>query len=281
MKGLIGEPLVHFLLAGAALFGLYGLVADGRGERRERIVVGEAQVALLARSFEATWMRPPTDSELRGLVDAYVTEEVLYREALALGLDRDDLVVRRRMRQKMEFLNDDLAELEPSDEELEGFLAEHPERFRRAPRLSFAQVFLGPEREPAEPRVPALLARLRAGEGPDGLGDATWLPAAMDDATPSQVADRFGADFAEALAGAPEGAWTGPLDSAFGLHLVRVSEHRAGRAPALEEVRGEVEREWALDQREQARERLYRALRSRYQVEVRMPPAGPEAAPRP
>jgi hypothetical protein len=281
MKALLREPLVHFLLAGTALFLLYGLVADRRGPGPERILVGEDRVALLARSFERTWMRPPSASELEQLVDDYVTEEVLYREALALGLDRDDLVVRRRMRQKMEFLNADLAAVEPSAEALRSFLAKDRERFRLPPRFSFEQVFLSPEREPLEERVPALLARLRAGEGRDGLGDATQLPAAMEDVTPSEVAGRFGADFAEALARAPEGAWAGPVDSAFGVHLVRVSERRPGRAPGLEEVRGAVEREWAAEQRARARERFYSALRSRYQVEVRMPPPAPKVASRP
>lgn len=255
-------------------------MADPGAARPDRIVVTENQVAMLARSFESTWLRPPTAAELESLVDEYVTEEALYREAVALGLDRDDLVVRRRMRQKMEFLNDGLALGEPGEEALRAFLAEHPERFGVPPRLGFVQVFLDPERGAVEQRAGGLVARLRAGETPDALGDATLLPRRMDDATPAQVADRFGPEFAEALGRAPEGEWTGPLASGFGAHLVRVDARRPGRIPGLEEVREAVEREWLAEQRAQARERFHRTLRSRYEVEVHMPrPGAASAAP--
>jgi hypothetical protein len=146
MQSPLREPLVHFLLGGAALFALHGLVTGPEGGRPERIVVGEERVETLAAAFE----RPPSGAELQGLVDEFVTEEVLYREALALGLDRDDLVVRRRMRQKMELLNDGLAETEPGDAELSAFLEANAERFRVPPRVSFAQVFASAER--AAPR---------------------------------------------------------------------------------------------------------------------------------
>jgi hypothetical protein len=284
MRGLVREPLFHFLLGGAALFLLYGQVAGPGAEQPDRIVVTEDRVAMLARSFERTWMRPPAESELRSLIDDYVTEEVLYREALALGLDRDDLIVRRRMRQKMEFLNDGLAERGPSEDELRAFLKANPERFLIASRVSFAQVFVNPEAPGAlEERAADLLARLRAGEGPDALGDPTLLPQGLSGSTPAEVAGTFGAPFAEALAETPEGAWSGPVDSSFGAHLVRVSARESGRLPPLEEVRGAVEREWAAERRKEARKRFYDALRGRYNVEVRMPSAAPapEVAGRP
>ena len=158
MRGLLREPLVHFLVLGAAIY----LVAGRGADHPDRIVVDEGRVAMLARSFEATWRRPPGDAELERLIDDYVMEEVLYREALALGLDRDDLVVRRRMRQKMEFLNDGLEARTPSEPELQDFLAANPERFRVPSRVSFEQVFVNPEREGADERAARLLARLRA-----------------------------------------------------------------------------------------------------------------------
>jgi hypothetical protein len=265
---------VHFLVGGALLFALFGEVAGPGADRSERIVVSQDQVAMLVQSFERTWMRPPGEAELRGLIDDFVTEEVLYREALALGLDRDDLIVRRRMRQKMEFLNDGLSEREPDDAELRAYLEANAERFAVEPRFSFEQVFVSAER-PGSPdeRAARLLARLADGEDPAGLADPTLLPRSLTQATPREVAAAFGASFAQALAEAPEGRWSGPVASSFGLHLVRVGAREPGRAPALEEVRGAVAREWAASERTQERERFYDELRARYEVEVRMPVA--------
>jgi hypothetical protein len=246
-------------------------------ERPDRIVVTGHRVAMLARTFERTWMRPPTESELLGLIDDYVTEEVLYREALALGLDGDDLVVRRRMRQKMEFLNDGLTESGASEDELRAFFEANPERFLVPSRVSFVQVFVNPEAPGAvEGRAADLLARLRDGEDPDALGDPTLLPQGLTGATLAEVASTFGVPFAEALAETPEATWSEPMDSSFGAHLVRVSARDPGRLPALDEVRSEVKREWAAERRKEARERFYDAARARYDVEVRMPPAAPE-----
>lgn len=281
MKRLIREPLVHFLLGGAALFLLFGQVAGPSVERPDRIVVSEDRVTMLIQTFERTWMRPPTEAELNGLVDDYVTEEVLYREALALGLDRDDLVVRRRMRQKMEFLNDGIAETEPDDATLGAFLEAHPERFSVPPRLSFVQVFVSLDGAGSpDARAAEGLSRLRAGESPDAVGDPTLLPRDVRAATPMQVSRRFGVPFAERLVDVPEGEWSGPVASSFGLHLVKITERTPGRLPALAEVRNAVTREWAAQERAKARAQFYRALRDRYEIEVRVPgsPASPEVA---
>jgi hypothetical protein len=269
---LLRDPLLHFLLAGAALFALYGLVSDGDDQRPDRIVVSEQHVAMLAETFARTWLRPPTEAELRGLVDDYVIEEILYREALALGLDRDDLIVRRRMRQKMEFVSADLAPAEPTEEEVAVFLREHPERFAVPARVSFAQVYVDPKRSEAAPeaRVAALLRHLRengdVASDPASLGDATLLPRALEDATARQVADAFGGDFAAALSDAPVGAWHGPLASSFGLHLVRVDARVPARAPALDEVREQVVRELEAERRREIQESFERALRERYEI---------------
>jgi hypothetical protein len=256
------------------LFGIYGQVAGPGAAGPDRIVVSEDRVAMLAQFFERTWMRPPSTAELDGLIDDFVTEEVLYREALVLGLDRDDLVVRRRMRQKMEFLNEGLSEREPDEDALRAFLEANPERFRVPPRVSFVQVFVNADAagSPGE-RAAVLLAQLREGSAAVGLGDPTLLPAELKRATPAEVARSFGAPFSEALAGAPEGAWSGPVASSFGLHLVRVAAREPGRRPALEEVRAAVTREWAAAQRQEARAHFYETLRARYEVEIRRPAA--------
>lgn len=284
MKQLLREPLVHFLLGGAVLFLAYGLVAEPETGRGDEIVVSQDRVAMLAQSFERTWMRPPTGAELDGLIDDYVVEEVLYREALLLGLDRDDLMVRRRMRQKMEFLHDGLVAVEPSDEELRAFLEENPEKFRVPARVDLEQVFVKPSpRDAAEARASALLERLRRGEAAAPLGDPTLLPSELVRATPAELAGTFGADFAAALAGLPEGEWSGPIASGFGLHLVLVRFREPGRIPDLEEARAALEREWGALQRAEARRRFTRALRDRYRVRVERPAreVGPEVAAQP
>jgi len=278
LNRLLLDPLLHFLLAGALLFAVHAVLSDGGEAPPDRIVVGEADVARLAETFERTWQRPPTQKELRGLVDDFVTEEVLCREALALGLDRNDLVVRRRMRQKMEFLTADLAGTEPSEAQLVAHLRAHPEPFEIPPRTSFTQVFV--DREGVAPdagtapevRAAALLDRLRRagppGEVPAEAGDATLLPSRLERVPPREIEAQLGRVFAEAVGSAPVGEWSGPLRSAFGLHLVYVESREPARLPALQEVRARVEADWQAERREQARERFHGSLREGYEIVV-------------
>jgi hypothetical protein len=284
MHWLLREPLLHFLVLGVGLFVLYTQFGQTDAASRDRILVDEAELMRLSEQFQRTWMRPPTREELRGLAEDFVKEEVLYREALALGLDRDDLVIRRRMRQKMEFLNADLTEQQPTDADLQAYLEANPDSFRRPPRFSFQQVYLSPQRSGEDPerRAQALLGRLQAaGRAADldfqALGDATLLPPQMQRATPRDIANTFGRDFADAVAQAQRDAWSGPYASAYGLHLLRVTEHQPGSLPTLAEVRPVVEREWANERRQEADARFYQALRDRYTVEIRLPEASARA----
>jgi hypothetical protein len=281
---LLREPLLHFLILGIGLFVLYSQFGQTDSASRDRILVDEAELLRLSEQFQRTWMRPPTREELRGLAEDFVKEEVLYREALALGLDRDDLVIRRRMRQKMEFLNADLTEQQPTDADLQAYLEANPGSFRRPPRFSFQQVYLSPQRSGEDPerRAQELLGRLQAaGQAADpdfqGLGDATLLPPRMEHVTPREIANSFGVDFVDAVAQADQGAWSGPHASAYGLHLVRVTGHAPGGLPTLAEARPVVEREWANERRQEADARFYQALRDRYTVEIRLPEASARA----
>jgi hypothetical protein len=274
--------LLHFVLLGAALFWLADALGDPAGGRTSRIVLTAGDVEQLAAGFERTWQRPPSEEELAGLLEDRVREEVFYREALALGLDRDDTIVRRRMRQKMEFLSEDLAALEPGDAELQGWLDAHRDAFRLEPRVSFRQVYLSRDRRGDRLRADAdrLLGELRAADGrPDAadLGDPLPLPSDGHDLSASEVSRLFGNAFSERLLALAPGRWQGPVESAYGLHLVYVRERREGRDPSLAEVREAVAREWLADRRRQAREDFYRSLRGRYEVEVAMP--GAVAAP--
>jgi len=274
------EPLLHFFLVGGAIFWITGLFADPAGGRPDRIVLTPGDLEQLGEGFARTWQRLPSAQELAGLVDERVREEVLYREALAMGLDRDDTIVRRRLRQKLEFLSEDLAVAEPTEADLSAWLAAHPESFRVEPRLAFRQVTLSRDRRGEHLAADArrALEALRAGDGsvdPAALGDPLPLPAEVDSLSAGEVARLFGEGFAARLLELEPGHWEGPVESAYGLHLVFVRERVPGRIPALDEVRDAVAREWLAQRRSDARDDYYRGLRARYEVEV---PELPSAA---
>ncbi|MEJ2308782.1 MAG: peptidylprolyl isomerase [Gammaproteobacteria bacterium] len=264
------EPLLHFLLIGAALFILFDLTREESGDPANRILVSESQVEQLAAQFKRTWLRPPTEQELSGLIESYVRDEIYYREALAMGLDRNDPQVRQRMRLKLEFLLEDLtAEQPPADEMLEAYLQQNPEKFRIAPRLSFRQVFLSFDRGQAlEADAEKLLAELQAGAMAETLGDPTMLPNEQTAATERMIARSFGEKFAQAVMALEPGAWQGPLFSGFGAHLVRVTDHMEGRLPELAEIRSEVEQEYLAERRRELKELAYRKLREGYEVVI-------------
>lgn len=288
LKKLMREPLAHFVLLGAGLFAWSALWGQP-GTRNERIVVTEAHVSRLIEIFGRTWQRPPTERELQGLVDEHIKEEILYREALAIGLDRDDTIIRRRLRQKMEFLYEDLAaQYDPADEELEAYLAEHVERFRIEGPLSFAHVYISIDRrgDKAIDDAKTLLARLNRDPEASGdvasLGDRLPLPSNYESTTPSEIAKMFGRAFAERVSGLPVGEWSGPVESGYGLHLVLVSERSEDRMPELAEVREAVTRDWRVREREQTNDELFQKLREKYRVVVEFPledaKSGSEAA---
>ena len=285
MRRLAREPLLHFLLIGAVLFVLYGALNRGRSDAPREIVISEARVAAIAENFTTVWMRPPTAVELKGLIDDYVAEEVYYREAIAMGLDQDDTVIRRRLRQKMEFISDGIADLaEPTDAQLQAYLEQNPGKFARPAELTFRQVYLSAERRGDSVRADAekLLAELQANTGrvdPAEAGDPTLLPATMEAASPQSIANAFGQEFAQQVDEAPVGQWAGPIESSFGLHLVRVDDRAVGKAPTLAEVRPIVLREWQSDARREHSSSFLATLRAKYDVRVEGPAAELFASP--
>lgn len=270
LRSALGEPLLHFLVLGGLLFGLFGLTQGPENEGTRQIRVTAAQVEQLAAQFSRTWVRPPTDEELAGLIERHIRSEVFYREALAMGLDQDDPYVRNRLGQKLEFLLDDLsADTEPGDETLARYLREHAERYRVPARVSFQQVYLNPDRHPRlETDAAELLGRLRAGADPAGLGDVTLLGPAFDDLSQPEVARQFGDAFAEALVGLEQGRWLGPIPSGLGAHLVWVGDVRPARLPTLAEARPRVLQDWQDERRREQKEQAYARLRQRYEITV-------------
>ena len=277
MKKLLREPLVHFLLLGAGLFVAFGLVGERTGSEPGEIVATQGQIESLAIGFARTWQRPPTDRELEGLIQDYIREEVYYREAMALGLDKDDIVIRRRLRQKMEFVTDDVAaQAEPTDDELSAYLKAHPETFRVERRFTFSQVYLNPDRHGQNLARDAelLLAKLNEAGGKadvSALGDPFLLSHEFEAVPGSEVAKQFGEAFAAKLGALSPGQWQGPVESGYGVHLVFVGQRTGGRVPALEEVREAVRREWANAERLEANEKFYQGLLKRYTVTIERP----------
>jgi hypothetical protein len=274
------EPLVHFLVLGGLLFAWFEWKGGGSGPGSTRITITPGLVEHLASGFARTWQRPPTDAELKGLVDDHVKEEIAVREAVGMGLDRDDTIIRRRLRQKMEFLVEDAVDAAPpTDLEVQAWIDQHPDRFRSEPRMGLRQVYVNVGRRGASATAEAqrLLARLR-GAGPeaniDSLGDASLLPRELPLGPVSEVTRAFGAEFATRVDAIPPGQWIGPVESPYGLHLVLVTGRVASAPPAPADVRPLVERELMAERRRVQLQALYERLLARYTVTVEMPKDG-------
>ncbi|CAH2408078.1 peptidyl-prolyl cis-trans isomerase [Mesorhizobium ventifaucium] len=275
---LLREPLLHFLVIGAALFGVYQWTT-GDEAAPDEIVVSAGQIASLQAIFSQTWQRPPTSSEREALIADYIRDEVLYREGVAMGLDRDDVIVRRRIRQKMEFVADLSADVQPTDAELKAFVADHPDRFSGEPRVSFTQVYFPAGAQTAnEAEVERLRLALNAGTA-DASTAGSPLLAGSDfrDLAISDVAQTFGTDFAAWIDKATPGTWQGPVTSGYGTHLVRVSERVEARQLPFEQVRDAARREWLHARKVVAAHALYEELRSRYVIKVEDLPGAPSA----
>ena len=269
---LLKEPLFHFLLLGAAIFGGHRILAGGRATAPDEIVVTQGRIDALAAAFTRTWQRPPTASERDGLIRDYIREEVYAREAIALGLDKDDVVIRRRLRQKLEFVSEDvLAPPEPTDDQLRAHLTSHPDAFRVEARFTFRHIFLNGEHRGEELArdVARLLVQLaQPGTDPDTLGDPFLLDRRFDVIPAGLVAEQFGKQFAATLAELPTGQWVGPVASAYGTHLVFVPQRTGGRVLALEDVGEAVRREWVNAQRAESSEKFYQGLLKSYSVTI-------------
>ncbi len=277
MRSILKEPLLHFLALGAGLFVLFGLVnEDEVRESDDRIVVSAGRIEQLAALFAKTWQRPPTEQELKGLIDDFVLEEIYYREAVAMGIDQNDTIIRRRLRQKMEFLTEDIAaQLKPADDELKAFLEAHAKDFQRDPTWTFQQIYFNPERHGDDPLgfVRSRADELRAGMEVEG--DSTLLPAGFEKATPREIDGTFGTGFAGHFEKLETGEWSDPIRSGMGLHLVRIESRTPGALPDLEKIRPQVEREWTHQNRLEMRQRFNDELLKKYEVVIEAPAAEP------
>jgi hypothetical protein len=274
-KRLLREPLAHFLAIGLLLFLVFRVVGGDRSASGREIVVNEQVVGNLVQQFSGVWQRQPTTKELKGLVDGWVREEVLYREGLQLGLDRDDPVIRRRVRQKVDVLAEESQPSQaPTDAELSEWLRTHAARYALAPVLSFEQAMIDPSRHAndLEKVTGDMRRQLQRGADPAEATESHLLPARIADTPEDLVARDFGEEFITALRALPVGTWQGPVHSGFGLHFVKITNRVPGRAPTLDEVRAEVARDVEQDRRESAANLFFDNARSHYKVRIE---AGP------
>jgi peptidyl-prolyl cis-trans isomerase C len=281
LRRVLREPLVHFLLLGAGLF----VVAQYWGPGREatpsskQIQLSLDELNQLALLFRSQWRREPAPEEFQRLVEARVQEEVLYREALAMGLDKDDTIVKRRMAQKMQFLAEDVAAArEPSPGELQAWYDKNGERFAQPNRVSFRHLYFSPDRRGEHARENAASAlRKLAGQPEDsklavGLADPFMFQEYYRDRTPDYLGKEFGPQFAQAVVGLAPGSWRGPIESGFGWHLVYVDTVIPGRVPALSEVESDVKAAWLGEQKTVAWQKAYQEMRAKYTVRLPAPP---------
>jgi peptidyl-prolyl cis-trans isomerase C len=263
---LLREPLIHFLIAGALVFALFGGGVDDPADRS--ITVTEAQVRGLTEQWEQTWRRQPTQTEIDGLIRDYIKDEVYYREAIRLGLDQNDTMMRRRMRSKMEFLIAAQSENEmPSNVALQAWLNTNKSKYMTGSALSFDQVFVNGDTAAAA----KILVQLKQGGASSSLGDPLLVPATFEAAQAQDIDEQFGGGFAKQIAQQPMGQWAGPVRSGFGQHLIRLRKVVPGAVPPLDQVRQAVENDWREAKRMDREDKSYQALLDGYTIRIAKP----------
>ncbi len=276
---LLKEPLLHFLLLGATLFLLDGWRGDNTsipvgqtGTSTTQIFVTEENIAQMSDLFTKTWQRLPTEEEQKGLLEDFVRSEIYYREAIAIGLDRDDEVLKRRLRQKMEFIYEDITSLaEPTDEDLKAFMENHREKYLEDPRIAFRQVYVNTARRGTGAEVDArqILTQLIAGGDANSFGDTSLLETEIQLSPLRDISKQFGDEFGRNLLELKPGEWVGPIRSEFGLHLVFIKELLASRLPDLTEVREIMKRDYLVVRQKALKDAAYAKIRERYHVVVK------------
>jgi peptidyl-prolyl cis-trans isomerase C len=288
LKRWLREPLLHFLLLGVALFAIYTYLHRGRGgvESSRQIILTLDELRQMDMYFQSQWHRQPTPAEFQAMVEDKVREEVLYREGIAMGLDKDDTIVKRRMAQKMQFLAEDVAAAhEPSTAELKAWFDKNNDKFALPGRYSFRHLYFSPDKRGTNARDDATKVLAKITSQPEdsklaaSFADPFMFQNYYGDRTPEAIAKEFGPPFAMTLQKLKPGSWQGPVESGYGWHLVFVDTMIPGRIPAFEEVEPDVKTAWLGEQKAQAWKKAYDAMRGKYIVLLPAPPAKESAQP--
>ncbi|MDR6610323.1 peptidylprolyl isomerase [Pseudomonas synxantha] len=273
IKQCLRQPLLHFLIAGFSLFALYGgLHRSTVNQDPQRIEITPEVVQRIAISWLARWQRPASELQMQGMIDDYVKEEILYREALKLGLDKDDTIIRRRLAQKMDFLAEDVASLrEPAPNVLEAWYKRHQEQYAPLPLATFHHLFFALDKRGVDTQAQAQAALSGLTDKNSGEGDTFMFKSAYTEQSRDQVARVFGSKFATSLFKQTPGRWVGPVESGFGWHLVWIDALAKPPAPPFETVARQVKSDWLSEQRSESKRANFDALKARYEVVVMMP----------
>jgi peptidyl-prolyl cis-trans isomerase C len=279
------EPLLHFLLLGLLLFAANSFISRGRtgtGPSRQ-IDISLDDLRQMAIYFQSQWGRPPTPEEFKGLVESKVKEEVLYREGLEMGLDKDDIIVKRRLAQKMQFLSEDVAGTQqPTTAALKAWFEKHSDQFAFPKRVSFRHLYFSPDRRHARAHDDAERALAQLAGQPENsklaatLADPFMFQDYYRELAPDSLAKEFGPQFSQAVENLPTGSWQGAIESGYGWHLVFVDAVIPRRVPVFEEVESEVKKAWLDEQVAQAWGKAYQDMRAKYTV--LLPAAPPDNA---
>jgi peptidyl-prolyl cis-trans isomerase C len=283
---LLREPLVHFMFIGAIIYALYGAFAESVVEETDKtIVVTAGEIEWMQSSWQKRWNRPPTAQEFDGLIQQYIKETVLYREALTMGLNKHDMVIRRRLAQKLEFLAKDLVALTPpSEAELQAYFDEHQTSYQQPTLYTFTQVFFDPDKrgdatlDDAEAVKATLIELGDAIDDPGALGDGLMLQNYFPQKDRSEIQKNLGSGFSDTLITLAPGQWHGPVLSGFGVHLVYVNSVIEPPPPAFAELRERVVADWSLDRGEELNDRFYASLREQYSIVIEEPEPGDESS---
>jgi len=282
-KNVIGQPIAQFLLIGAIFYGLYSWIGSPGATGPEKVIrVTAAEVSRLDAAWRARWNRPPTKEELAGLVRDYIREEALYRHAVAMGLDKNDVVVRRMLGQKLQTLTQNLVELSlsPTDQELETYFTANIERYRPPALITFTQLFFDPDRRGDETLEDAegVLTRLRAlpdpTEGIDGFGDSFMLQRYYPSKTELDVSKQFGQGFARSVFELSPDEWHGPVLSGYGVHLVFVHHLEQISMPEFTAVREQIKLDWIDEKRREIQDAYVEEVVASYEVVFEEAPPG-------
>ena len=268
---LFTEPLIQFLVIGAAIYGVYALFAAPEENFRDTLVhVDSNRINAFISEWESRWNRPPTQQELDGLIQSYIREDVLYRQAVAMGLNEDDPITRRRMAQKLEFLTGDLAMMvQPAEGELEAYFAENQASYGQPDRITFSQIFFDPDSRENSTLDDAaeVLAQLQAAGVPDAqsmqMGDQFMLQSDFRLASETDVARQMGSGFAVSVMKLEPDQWHGPVLSGYGVHLVYVFDFQESPPPVFKDVQADVLADWQLVQREKFNADFLESLKQR------------------
>lgn len=268
MKKLFREPIILFLLIGGLFYILNNWLVKKSIPEEKKIEISTSQIQQIAAQFSKTWMRQATDEELQALINDHIRDEVYYREAIGMGLDNNDAVIRRRMRQKLEMLLNDMAATRvPSDQVLTNFMNENEEKFSKDPVISFQQIYLNPDkRSDIKSDALSILEDLKNGKNSEELGDATMLGYAFSEYTQNEIARQFGDEFANNIVKLGVGDWQGPVRSGLGFHLVKIDVFIPGEMPQLSEIRDKVEREWMAETSKELKDEAFEELLKDYEI---------------